>query len=136
EYDRLARYCKNGLECFANPCERHSGERTPPFSEFFEKYGGQCLICVVDNNKALQAEIMELKRALAESRANDLTAMGYLNQIRELVGGEDFPDMVRRCAKLRKDAERYQSLLDAVLREIPHREGRRGNAPGHCHAVP
>lgn len=40
------------------------------------------------------------------------------------------------CEKLRKDAERYQSLLEAVLREIPHREGRRGNAPGHCHSVP
>src|SRR5690554_3952745 len=56
ENDRLTRYYKNGIDCFANPCERHSGERTPPFSEFFEKYGGQCLICVVDNNKALQAE--------------------------------------------------------------------------------
>lgn len=56
EVERLSRYYKNGIDCFANPCERHSGERTPPFAEFFEKYGGQCLICVVDNNKALQAE--------------------------------------------------------------------------------
>lgn len=56
ERDRLTRYYKNGIDCFANPCEKHSGERTPPFPEFFERYGGQCLICVVDNNKTLQAE--------------------------------------------------------------------------------
>jgi len=65
EVERLNRYYKNGIDCFANPCEGHSGERTPPFSEFFEKYGGQCLICVVDNNKALQAENERLAEALA-----------------------------------------------------------------------
>src|SRR5690554_570049 len=62
EIDRLNSYYKNGIDCFANPCEKHSGERTPPFSEFFEKYGGQCLICVVDNNKALQAECKKLRK--------------------------------------------------------------------------
>lgn len=61
EVERLTRYYKNGIDCFASPCERHSGERTPPFAEFFEKYGGQCLICVVDNNKVLQAENERLK---------------------------------------------------------------------------
>lgn len=66
EVERLNRYYKNGIDCFANPCEKHSGERTPPFSEFFEKYGGQCLICVVDNNKALQAEIEALLSDLAD----------------------------------------------------------------------
>ena len=64
EVERLSRYYKNGIDCFANPCERHSGERTPPFAEFFEKYGGQCLICVVDNNKALQADNERLAEAL------------------------------------------------------------------------
>lgn len=64
EYDRLTSYYKNGIECFANPCESHSGEKTPPFSEFFEKYGGQCLICVVDNNKALEAKCERLREAL------------------------------------------------------------------------
>lgn len=111
ENDRLTRYYKNGIDCFANPCEEHSGEGTPPFPEFFERYGGQCLICVVDNNKALHDEIMELKRALAESRANDLTAMGYLNQIRGLVGAADLPDMVRRCEKLRAECEKLRNLL-------------------------
>lgn len=40
------------------------------------------------------------------------------------------------CEKLRKDAERYRSLLETVLREIPHRKWERGNAPRHCHSVP
>jgi cell division protein FtsB len=61
EVERLSSYYKNGIECFANPCEKHSGENTPPFDEFFAKYGGQCLICVVDNNKALQAENEKLR---------------------------------------------------------------------------
>lgn len=30
EHDRLTRYCKNGIDCFANPCKEHSGENTPP----------------------------------------------------------------------------------------------------------
>lgn len=62
--------------------------------------------------EALQAEYEELRAALAESRANDLTAMGYLNQIRQLVGGDDFPDMVRRCEKLRKVADQYRRLIE------------------------
>lgn len=48
----------------------------------------------------------------------------------------DYEALQTECEKLRKDAERYQSLLEAVLREIPHREGSRGNAPGHGHSVP
>lgn len=70
EVERLSRYYKNGIDCFANPCERHSGERTPPFDEFFETYGGQCLICVVDNNKALQAEIEALRAEVDALRQN------------------------------------------------------------------
>lgn len=66
ECDRLNSYYKNGIDCFANPCEMHSGERTPPFSEFFERYGGRCLICVVDNNKALQGENERLRKAAAK----------------------------------------------------------------------
>ena len=46
-------------------------------------------------------QIEALQADLAESRANDRQAMYYLNQVREIVGGRDFPDMVRRCEELR-----------------------------------
>src|SRR5690554_7450381 len=64
------------------------------------------------DHERLQAERKELRTTLAESRANDLTAMGYLNQIRELVGADDFPDMVRRCEKLCKVADQYRRLIE------------------------
>lgn len=76
DYEKLAQYYKNGIECFANPCERHSGERTPPFAEFFEKYGGQCLICVVANNKALQAENEQLRSILIDLKDWDCDVRG------------------------------------------------------------
>ena len=115
EYNQLKSYYKNGIDCFASPCEEHSGEKTPPFSEFFEKYGEQCLICVVDSNKELQtnylkltAKCLELSQALAESQANDRQAMSYLNQIREIVGGDDFPDMIERVGEL------YKAMCDVA----------------------
>jgi hypothetical protein len=76
-------------------------------------YGSSPLIRLSDY-EALQAECEKLRTALAESRANDLTAMGYLNQIRGLVGGDDFPDMVRRCEKLRKDAGTERQIQRAA----------------------
>lgn len=83
EYDRLTRYYKNGIDCFANPCEEHSGERTPPFAEFFEKYGGRCLICLVDNNKAMKAECEALVEALEkyESAFEELFSQCFSNPI-------------------------------------------------------
>src|SRR5690554_5618905 len=68
---------------------------------------------------ALRIEELERQAAerdwqLAESRANDQQAMAYLTQIRELVGGEDFPDMVLRCEKLRKDAVTERQIQRAA----------------------
>lgn len=40
------------------------------------------------------------------------------------------------CEKLRKDTERYRGIAAAVLREHPHRNHNRGNAPGHGHSIP
>lgn len=55
---------------------------------------------------ALQAECEELRRALSESRANDRQAMAYLNEVRAIVGGDDFPGMVERVAKLQDEYEK------------------------------
>ena len=55
--------------------------------------------------KRLQAKCLELTQALAESQANDRQAMRYLNQVREIVGGDDFPDMVERCRELKFRSE-------------------------------
>lgn len=60
---------------------------------------------------ALAARVEELERALAESQANDRKAMAYLSEVRALVGGDDFPDMVRRCEKLQAECEKLRNLL-------------------------
>ena len=57
EYEQLVSYTKNGIKCFANPCSDHSGVNTPPFSEFQERYGQLCLMCVVDERDALLKEL-------------------------------------------------------------------------------
>lgn len=60
----------------------------------------------------LERQSAEHERLLAESRANDQQAMAYLSEVRAIVGGDDFPDMVRRCEKLLKDADRIDWLAD------------------------
>ncbi|AMD43449.1 hypothetical protein ZC03_072 [Pseudomonas phage ZC03] len=61
ELEKLKSYYGNGIDCFANPCKEHSGEKTPPFDEFFEKYGGKCVICLVNQNQELRAKLAALK---------------------------------------------------------------------------
>ncbi len=55
----------------------------------------------------LRADNEGLRAQLAESQANDRTAMGYLAEVRAAVGGDDFPAMVRNVQALRKDADRW-----------------------------
>ena len=63
-----------------------------------------------DEMKKLAAQRLE---ALEESRANDRTAMSYLAEVRAIVGGDDFPDMVLRV----KEAERQRDELLTLLEE-------------------
>ena len=60
----------------------------------------------------LRAENERLRAQLAESQANDRTAMGYLAEMRAAVGGDDFPAMVRSVQALRKDAERWSAAYE------------------------
>lgn len=48
----------------------------------------------------LQGQCEELHAALIESRANDRQAMQYLSQVRAIIGGKDFPDMIARIENL------------------------------------
>lgn len=52
--------------------------------------------------KEVESVVQRLAQDLVESRANDRQAMYYLNQVREIVGGDDFPDMVEKCRELIK----------------------------------
>lgn len=67
----------------------------------------------------LMKQVAELEKerdiALAvakESQANDRCAMGYLSQVRAVVGGDDFPDMVQRVTKLTAERDRLSELCD------------------------
>lgn len=121
EVERLSRYYKNGIDCFANPCERHSGERTPPFAEFFEKYGGQCLICVVDNNKALQAENERLRAEIKIWEASfEQAASGhatYAEKTEQLLAENE------RLRKTLKDADNELDWLDEGIDTCDHSVG-------------
>lgn len=57
----------------------------------------------------LEHQAAERDRLLAESRANDKQAMAYLNEVRAIAGGDDFPDMVERVAKLQAKCEHYKA---------------------------
>jgi len=59
---------------------------------------------VIERQEELRAEVEALRGQLAESQANDRTAMGYLSEVRAIVGGDDFPGMVRNVEALRKEA--------------------------------
>lgn len=69
--------------------------------------------------KALQAECEKLRTALAESRANDLTAMGYLNKVSALVGGDDFPDMIEKVEELKSELDAHKAARIAYASEFP-----------------
>ena len=44
--------------------------------------------------------------------------------------------MSEQAKNMRFDAESWQSILEAVMREMPHHGRGDGNAPGHGHAIP
>lgn len=43
---------------------------------------------------------------LNEARKNDACAMSYLSEIMEIVGGNDFPDMIENIRKLKKGTQK------------------------------
>lgn len=63
----------------------------------------------------LRESIKILESQLADSYANELCAMGYLSEVRAIVGGDDFPDMVERVRALKNNSGRGLDLV--VVRE-------------------
>ncbi|MCV0420095.1 MAG: hypothetical protein K5804_17780 [Microbacterium sp.] len=53
------------------------------------------------------------------STANPATILALLQHVRELTA----------------DANKFREIVCAVVREIPHRDTSRGNAPGHGHSI-
>jgi hypothetical protein len=45
-------------------------------------------------------ELATSQALLKETRANDLHSMRYLSEVRGLVGGDDYPDMIARISEL------------------------------------
>ena len=68
EIDKFNALFKNGIECFMTPCEKHSGENTPPFAEFMEKYGHKCTPCLVEELAAAKAELKKLKAKMRKQK--------------------------------------------------------------------
>lgn len=64
----------------------------------------------------LRAEAEALRGQLAESRSNDRTAMGYLTEVRAIVGGEDFPAMVRNVDALRAEVDLLERIAHHLAR--------------------
>ena len=61
EIEKFNNLFKNGIDCFMSPCERHSGENTPPFDEFIKKYGHECTPCLVEELADARTEIERLR---------------------------------------------------------------------------
>lgn len=68
EIDKFNALLKNGIECFMTPCEKHSGENTPPFAEFMEKYGLKCTPCFAEELAAAKAELKKLKAKMRKQK--------------------------------------------------------------------
>lgn len=74
------------------------------------------MLSLIYELRRLRAENSELAQSLAESRANDQAAMGWLTSLRFASGdrGERMmPELVAHIEELKRDAERYRWLRQA-----------------------
>lgn len=77
------------------------------------------LMRALEQVEKLQAESLEMVQVLADSRANDRQAMYYLNQVREIVGGDDFSDMVEKVKELKSELDAHRASRIAYASEFP-----------------
>ncbi|MPS58827.1 MAG: hypothetical protein E2594_16910 [Pseudomonas sp.] len=75
-------------------------DEEPPAPLVLQSAHLAALSAVTAERDRLRDEIEALRGQLAESQANDRTAMGYLSDVRQIVGGDDFPSMVANVARM------------------------------------
>lgn len=63
----------------------------------------------------LRSLVNALESQLADSYANELCAMGYLSEVRAIVGGDDFPHMVER---VRIETQRWKNQHERDSKEL------------------
>ena len=92
--------------CELLPAEVQWGDPLQPhvLNEILESHAAELRAEVErlrSNQRAMAALADERSRETFEARSDERTAMGYLAGVRQVVGGEDFPDMVRRVESLK-----------------------------------
>lgn len=104
EYNKMKEYINNGISIFASPCENHSGENAPSFKVWEEKYGSKCIICIVDENQRLEAQIAKLTEAVEAG----------LELARELKAHRDNTDLPRKLKYIDEGIAEMEQALQAL----------------------
>lgn len=72
---------------------------------------------VTNNRDMWQEQCRSQSAALQEVRANEKQAMAYLHDVREIVGGYDYPEMIQRIRYLescKRDADSLRSQVETL----------------------
>jgi DNA repair exonuclease SbcCD ATPase subunit len=73
-------------------------------------------------NIFLQEKVCELNTALVDCRADDRTCMEYLQQVRDIVGGEHFLDMIQRIRIQDTRLHGREMLIDSMDRNLKQKD--------------
>ena len=87
------------------------------YKRAYESCDAQILSLKEQRNR-LTAERDAALAVAKEAQANDRCAMGYLSQVRAVVGGSDFPDMVERVATLKSALREAKEALTPYMKFV------------------
>ena len=65
-----------------------------------------------------QQQVVRVEKERDEARANDRCAMSYLADVRAVVGGDDFPGMVRRVSAVTAERDYQKRLADEINKSL------------------
>jgi hypothetical protein len=109
EVEELRTYLNKGIEVFASPCDAHSGANTPPFREFFERYGSRCVICLVDEAERTQATIAKWEAECNRLSAKSESVPQLLRDIERMDGEQQV--LKAEVERLREVVGQYERLV-------------------------